>query len=954
MPAWIRVVLYVSCVTLLAGIAGAQSINATLSGTVTDPAQAVIPNARVTLVNTASGDTRNALTNAEGSFNFAAVPAGTYDLFVTAPGFLEHRVEGLSFGGAEKRRQDVAMKLGQATEKVEVTSVADVLVPVDSGEKSATLSTKQLQDFSVVGRSAAEFIKILPGFGIANTGTENRSSYTGETIGINGNGDAGSQSALNGAYSVNGLPSGTLDITADGAHVSDPGCNCATPVNPNTDMIQEFKVLTSSFGADVQKGPALISTVAKSGGRDFHGGAYLYARHYALNANDWLNNSQGVDAAGLMVAPRPESQYFFPGGNIGGPVLVPGTNFNRNRDKLFFFAGYEFYKQKLDTGLLRATVPTAGMRNGDYSPSEVAKMGNITSSGGPPEQIDQSQFPGGIIPPGQIDKGGQAMMNLLQLPNADPNSNGGYNWVKQIVFDQNSNQFMTRVDYSISDSTKLFVRYNLQWERQQFPIGLWWRNTNQVPYPTPVISNNSTNSWAASFTHVFAPTLTNEMVFAYTQIFFSSVFEDPSKVQRSTVGYPYKGLWKNGVTQIPSFTGWGGEMATIFNPGGFEVGGSRGLYSDKYMPTVSDNLSKVWGTHTAKFGAFYEWVRNAQPDSGNTNGLMVLAGNWGGNTSGSAYADLLLGRMFQYSEQSQNRLFDLTYNTFEVFAMDSWKVNRRLSLDYGIRVSHLGQCSDNGGLGYTVFDISKYDPAAPATDYSGFLWHARDSKVPLSGFPSRAFYYAPRVGAAFDLFGAGKTVLRGGWGRYYFRSQLTTTGLAISNGEKSYAFNNATTLQDIENFQPGSGDRLSAGAVDSKDDSSSYSDSYSFTVAQRTPFAGLLEVAYVGNRSRKLINFSGGYGGNINMVPAGALLKPGVGDPNNANYDSFRPLGRVPGHHHCWTRPVSELQFHAGHVAPHQGPLQPQPELHLRQVAGHRGPHIRQLQPEERLRPDAK
>src|ERR1019366_10715588 len=151
---------------------------------------------------------------------------------------------------------------------------------------------------------------------------------------------------------------------------------------------------------------------------------------------------------------------------------------------------------------------------------------------------------------------------------------------------------MSRVDYNISDNTKLYVRYNMQRETQQFPVGLWWRNGNQVPYPTPILGKNSSDSWTASLTHVFSPTMTNEFVFGYTKIAFPNVFQDPSKVDRTKVGYPYQGMFHNGVTQIPSITGWGGELATLLNPGGFEAGGpARGLYADKWLPTVSDSMT---------------------------------------------------------------------------------------------------------------------------------------------------------------------------------------------------------------------------------------------------------------------------------------------------------------------------------------------------------------------------
>jgi hypothetical protein len=863
-----------------------QSIYSTLTGVVSDPSGAVVPNAKIVLKNEGSGDVRRTETNAEGFFTLTAIPVGGYSLSVEAPGFVTYQVANVALQGAERRNVDVVMKVGSTEQTVSVSAVADILVPVDSGEKSATLTTKQLQDFSVVGRSAAEFIKIMPGFAISNTSTENRSNFSGEVIGINGNGDGGSQSSLNDAFRVNGLPTNSLDITADGAHVSDPGCNCATPVNPNTDMIQEFKVLTSNFSAENQKGPAVIQSIAKAGTRDFHGTGYLYARHHSLNSNGWLNNRSG--------APKPGNKYFFPGGNIGGPVLIPGTGFNKNRDKMFFFTGYEHYFQTLDTGLLRATVPTESMRAGNFSDSELRKIEGlvngsfITSSGGPAQRLNPAQFPNGMIPQQMIDPGGQALMKLLPLPNVDPNQTNGFNYVRQIVFDQNSLQWMSRVDYSISDNTKLFVRYNMQRETQKFPVGLWWRNANQVPYPTPVLGKNASDSVTASLTHVFNATLTNEFIFGYTFIAFPNVFEDPSKVDRATVGYPYRGMFKNGVAQIRAFTGWGGELATMLNPGGFEVGGNRGLFADKYLPSIQNNMTKVWGTHTVKGGFYWEWIRNNQPANPYTNGLAVF-NNGGANSTGSVYGDLLSGRVNSYEESSFARLNNIGYHTVEFFVQDAWKATRRLSVDFGLRASHFQPWRDLENFGFAVFDYSKFNPNAPPTDYSGFLWNARDPAVPNAGFPTRALYWAPRVGIAYDLFGTANTVLRGGWGRFYFHNAQFTQGLDVSAGVRRRVTPTPTTLAEIEQTTVGAGDALGVQAVDRTSDRSAYSDSYSFTVSQRTPFRGILEWSYVGNRSRNLFN-NGNAGSAINAVPYGALFnQPGL-NVNNANVDQFRPL----------------------------------------------------------------
>ena len=179
------------------------------------------------------------------------------------------------------------------------------LAVTDSGERSFSLGTKELENFVQVGSNAAEYIKIVPGFGVTN-GTSNKANYTGQTVGINGNGDSGSQSPLNNSSSYNGLPINSLDIVADGAHVSDPGCNCDTPVNPNSDFLQEFKVLTSNFSAEDQKGPIVITSVTKAGGSAFHGSAFFTARNHVLNSNDWLNNNSNVQ--------QPANSYYYPGG----------------------------------------------------------------------------------------------------------------------------------------------------------------------------------------------------------------------------------------------------------------------------------------------------------------------------------------------------------------------------------------------------------------------------------------------------------------------------------------------------------------------------------------------------------------------------------------------------------------------------------------------------------------
>ena len=939
---------------VLATAAWAQGIFATLTGVVTDPSQSVVAGAKVTLTDTGSGSARETVTNSEGYYTFASVPVGNYNMSVEAQGFQAYKANGIALGGAEKRNLNVSLLVGTASESVEVSALGTPLVTTDSAEKSFTLDSSQLQNLTQVGSNAAEYIKIMPGFAVQN-GTSNKANYSGEVIGINANGDAGSQSPLNNAFTYNGLPSNSLDITADGAHVSDPGCNCDTPVNPNSDFLQEFKVLTSNFSAENQKGPILITSVTKAGGQTYHGSAFFSARNYVLNANDALNIANK--------APKPQNKYYYPGGSIGGPV--PKTN-----NKLFFFTGFQYYYQVLDTGLLRATVPTTGILGGNFSTSELQKMGDAThnfnmSSGAPVASpcpgtsVAQNNYKpclnaatrqaygftpdgnggfNGSIPTSDANANMLALMKLLPAANADPNVTGGYNYVQAQIFNQNNTQWVSRVDYNISDSTKLFVRYNYQRETQLFPVGLWWRNGSQVPYPSSVEGKNRSDSVSASLTHVFSPTMTNEFVFGYTFVGFPNVFSDPKKVDRAQVGYQIAGLFKNKVAQIPAFgtincafCPGGGEVANIFNPGGFEAGGkSSGLYANKYMPSFSDTLTKVVGTHTVKGGIFWERIRNAQPANNFTNGEMGFVSSKNPiYTTGDSYADELLGIASHYDETSFNRINNIAYNTFEFFAQDDWKLTRHLTFNFGLRLTHMQPWIDQLPYGYSIFDVNAYksgggQSCTGAPTFCGFLWHAKDKSVPLGGFPTRALFYQPRLGAAYDLRGNGRTVLRGGWGRYYFHAGQFTNGLDASAGVQSIGFDGTVptgstnqpilvnplpaTLHNAAPWNTASGNAgldtlnfsaVASGpsAVDSKDDKQAYTDNWNFTISQQLPWSSIVELSYIGNRSEDLP--STGNGGslgfntlNINLIPKGAMLSSNNGgqDPNKLNSQNFRPL----------------------------------------------------------------
>lgn len=872
---WVcSLVLCVSALLLVPDCLKAQSVNGTLTGTVSDATGAVIPGAGVVLKNVASGDERHTVTNNDGFFSINAVPPADYSVLIEAKGFQKLERKGVHFDAGDRRNlSDLSMQVGTSTETVTVSGEAESITPVDSGEKAMVINSNLIQNVQIQGQNAAEFIKILPGF--AQTGSLTPSAYNGQVQGT-GAGPVGS-------FSANGLRTAALDITSDGAHVVDPGCNCGQAVNTQADMTQELKVLTSNFGADNAKGPVVISAVGKSGGSQFHGEAYLYARNNAFDANNAYNNSLGYYADGTKIGPKPDTYFYYPGGNISGPVLIPGTKFNHNHDKLFFFFAYEYYKQQVQDpshDVFTSFVPTAEMRAGNFTQAYLDSV-TVGSSGG---DIRNAATKGpfgtatGQIPANMINATGLAMMNLYPLPNTTASSNpGGYNYIYATTHSDNQYQIRPRIDWSINDNTKLFVSYNAQRELNHNNSTEWWGTNPTVPYPSALQEGNSSDSISANLTKVFNPTLTNEVIFTYTNLYVPNTFVDPAKVDPAKAGINYHYLFNNQPhTVLPVLTGWSDGVANMLNPSGFQAGNGN-LYAEKWLPTLADNISWVKGTHTMKFGFYWEHTKNQQPSNLYQNGEFQFAA-WNQGSTGNAYADMLTGIITGYNESNFDYILPMHYTSVAFFAMDSWKMTRRFTLDYGLRFDHLGPWTEDNGTGAAVFMPSLYDPNAQASGLTGFTWHKKDSNIPNSGTGTRAFFYNPRFGFAWDIFGTGKTVMRGGvgWYRYHDEQNVQASAFGTSAGAFTYAVpnpanNQPLTFASLETLTAGSA-VPGTNSLDPHDSEQPETRSYSFTITQRVPGSSVFEVSYVGNQARYLNNWNNHFG-NLNAIPYGTLFQ---------------------------------------------------------------------------------
>ena len=879
---------------MLAPVCFGQQLTGTLSGTIYDSSGAVVPQATVTMRNVASGDTRTSLSNDSGYFTIAAVQPGTYDITVSAKGFRTWQQKAIVFNlGDNRSLAGVKLEVGAASETLEVSSTA-VSVPLDNGEISTTLSQRFVEDIPLVGRDAGELLRVMPGMAFTN-GLTQGGSFNDQVVGTN-NGPVGS-------FSSNGTqPNGAIAFMLDGANLVDPG-NMGTQIaNINQDMVSEVKVLTNDYSAEYAKGPTIFQAFSKSGGTQYHGEGYWYGRNAALNSNDSYNNAQKV--------PRQDSHFNYVGGNVGGPLVLPHVNFNRDRKKVFFWGGFEYMQQQPAATPVFYNVPTAAQLNGDFS-----------NTGVPQGAINQWPFAYGTpynppagwnastktFPTSAFDPNILGLVNLFKTswaPNVTPTAANGWNNFQYInASPQNRWEATGKVDYAFSDNTKLTVSYSRQDETDLHPVSLWWAPPWTLPYPSGAQAAEISHVVMTNFTHVFNPTTTNEFVFNYAQFINPDKLTNASAASRSTLGFNTPGLFGHTAKQMPNINGpWGGSFPYIINfsfDGGFNGGNTfGGLKKD---PSLYDNFSKVIQKHTLKGGVYWDTSENIQSTGGlQASDIGAYNFGWGGNDTGNVVADFLTGNGFtSYQQQSAIPVNDAKYHQWSVYAQDTFQMTKRLTVNYGLRMDHQGQWY-GPSAGGQVWNPALYSNSATAPPNTGLLWHGINSSIPQSGFSSRVLYPEPRASLAYDVFGNGKSVLRGGFA--VFRYQISTEVLnAFGGPQGAFTFTSpgfGGGYGAVSQFTPPSSVAQNGSTiyVIQPDNQTPIVKDWNVSYVSSGPWRSVFEISYIGNKSRNLyIDGTNGNLNNINNVlpgrffspdpKTGVLLSPGTPPCSSSNPD---------------------------------------------------------------------
>jgi hypothetical protein len=734
-------------------VAASAQDTAQITGTVTDPTGAAIPNAQVTLANAEHGVNRTAKTNGDGDYLFAALPIGSYDVTVLADGFKKYQAKALKLDVAQKARLNVTLTVGAVTTEVVVQGADVAEVQTQSSDLSGTVSGKEITQLELNGRDFKQLITLVPGV----------SNQTGSDEG-------GVGVTANNQFSVNGGRVEYNNWELDGGDNLDNGSNGTLNVTPSVDAIGEFKVLTSNYGAQYGKnGSGTIEVETKSGTNKFHGDAYEFVRNNAFNSPSW--NEQGV-------APPYHKNDF--GYTIGGPVFIPGV-YNKNKNKTFFFWSQEWRRDRLPY-TFDQLVPTAAERSGNFS--DVCALGPADC---PVDPTSGNPYPGNMVPFNAADPNVQALLSLIPAANfGDVNTPGQAYYFNITSQPTNWRQELIRLDHNISNNERLSFHY----------IHDSWSTINQTPLWTnagsfPTIQTNFTGpgvSMLARLASTFSPTLLNEFVFSYTT---------------DHIGLTNIGNWKR-----PPGTSFGGIFPgadrgvmpgiNLVDPGGIygnfgEDPGyiPNGPYNSNPTYSLRDNLSKLVGKHNLQMGAYFQAVEKnelgGELGAGSYPGYISFNPGVANTTTGNPFSDLLLGYISSFGQQNATVKYYNRYHMLEPYFNDDWRITNRLTLNLGVRLSLFGTYREKQHQAFN-FDPAHYVPGQttidPATDIvtnltadnlaptvtdlpNGIVQCGVTPGVPVGCMKGHLFNPAPRVGFAWDPRGNGKTAIRGGYGMFF-------------------------------------------------------------------------------------------------------------------------------------------------------------------------------------------
>jgi hypothetical protein len=745
------IVTTLACALLVFAAAYAQTDRGTITGTVSDPAGAMIPNVAIEAKHTATGAVYQTVSSGTGNYTLSQLPTGIYQVSASVSGFKQFVRTGITVGVAQTIRIDLPLEVGNISETVNVSADAPLL-KTESGELSHNVTTDRINDLPLISvgggiRSSYAQVNLLPGAG-TNTG----------------------------ALRVNGAPGATLALRIEGQDATQGAWTSAYGMSmPGVDSIEETAIQTSNYAAEYgQAGGGVFNMTMRSGTNAFHGSAYEYWRNEAFNAYAPYNKP--------IVKPRDRRHDF--GFTAGGPVIIPKVY--NGRDKTFIFWTYETNRQNTTVNS-NWTIPTLAYRNGDFSNPALwtkKKLGTdvlgrdildgtiydpattrtVVGSDGK-SYVVRDPFPGNIIPTG-YPRDPVAMKLQAQLP--QPTNNDTYNNYN-VTYPNNpvTSIHSIKADHAINPKMKVSGYWSLNDVVAWFPDGL------KPPITTERDLYETTHTVRLSFDYTITPTMLLHLGAGVMHFqFFDPVPGYGSYDNLKDLGLPgtYLGVYPT-IYNLYAPQG-GGMISTAGQSNSFGPVAQQTQWQTK--PTGSATLSWVKNNHTFKFGSelriesfpstagtpsngwfFFNAAQTALPYIGNT----ALAG---GNL-GFPYASFQLGYV-NNGEIGQYAKFHLGKHSFAFFAQDSWKITPKLTLDYGLRYDFQTYLKETygriPGFGYQTPNPSYGNiPGAPIFERDGVKF--------ADNYPDA---FGPRLGLAYQFMP--KTVLRAGLGISYGQTAM--------------------------------------------------------------------------------------------------------------------------------------------------------------------------------------